>query len=110
MEKPGIEGRSFNLVGEPCLSAREYLDELDRAGGIKIQRHATPIMRFYLTDLAKWVVKVAVGHKERRLPSYRDWEGRTQGRFSIARRQGLRWVGSLCDRGMNWCGGESKSR
>jgi nucleoside-diphosphate-sugar epimerase/predicted dehydrogenase len=79
MEKQGIEGRSFNLVGEPCLSAEEYLDELDRAGGIKIQRHATPILRFYLTDLVKWVVKVAVGHKDRRFPSYRDWEGRTQG-------------------------------
>jgi len=79
MEKPGIEGRSFNLVGDPCLSAREYLDELDRAGGMRIQRHATPILRFYLADLVKWVVKVAVGHKERRFPSYRDWEGRTQG-------------------------------
>jgi nucleoside-diphosphate-sugar epimerase/predicted dehydrogenase len=79
MEKQGIEGRSFNLVGEPCLSAEEYLDELDRAGGIRIQRQATPILRFYLKDLAKWVVKVAVGHKERRFPSYRDWEGRVQG-------------------------------
>jgi predicted dehydrogenase/nucleoside-diphosphate-sugar epimerase len=79
MEKQGIEGRSFNLVGEPCLSAREYLDELDRAGGLRIQRHATPILRFYLADLMKWVVKVAVGHKERRLPSYRDCESRTQG-------------------------------
>jgi nucleoside-diphosphate-sugar epimerase len=79
MEKQGIEGRLFNLVGEPCLSAREYLDELDRAGGMRIQRHATPILRFYLTDLMKWAVKVAVGHKERRLPSYRDWESRTQG-------------------------------
>ncbi len=79
MEKQGIEGKSFNLVGEPCLSAEEYLDEMDRAGGIKIQRHATPSLRFYLKDLAKWVVKVAVGHKDRRFPSYRDWEGRTQG-------------------------------
>ena len=79
MEKPEIEGRSFNLVGEPCLSAEEYLDEMDRAGGIKIQRQAIPILRFYLGDLVKWVVKVAVGHKDRRFPSYRDWEGRTQG-------------------------------
>lgn len=78
MGKPGIEGRSFNLVAEPCLSAREYLDELDRAGALRIQRHATPIWQFYLLDLMKWVVKVAVGHKERRFPSYRDWESRTQ--------------------------------
>jgi predicted dehydrogenase/nucleoside-diphosphate-sugar epimerase len=79
MEKPGIEGSSFNLVGDPCLSAREYLDELDRAGRMRIQRYATPILRFYLTDLMKWVVKVAVGHKERQIPSYRDWESRSQG-------------------------------
>lgn len=77
METPGIEGRSFNLVGDPLLTAQEYLDALDRAGGMKIQRHATPIARFYLKDLMKWVVKVAVRHPERRLPSYRDWESRT---------------------------------
>jgi len=77
METPAIEGRSFNLVGEPMLTAQEYLDALDRAGGIKIQRHTTPIARFYLSDMLKWVVKVAVGHPERRLPSYRDWESRT---------------------------------
>jgi predicted dehydrogenase/nucleoside-diphosphate-sugar epimerase len=77
MEVPGIEGKSFNLVGDPCLSAQEYLDELDRAGGMRIQRHATPILKFYLQDMMKWVVKVAVRHPERRLPSYRDWESRT---------------------------------
>jgi nucleoside-diphosphate-sugar epimerase len=77
MHVPGIEGRSFNLVADPCLSAQEYLDELDRAGNMKIQRHATPIANFYLKDLMKWVVKVAVRHPERRMPSYRDWESRT---------------------------------
>ena len=78
METAGIEGQSFNLIGAPCLSAQEYLDELDRAGGMRIQRHATPIFKFYLRDMVKWVVKVAVRHPERRLPSYRDWESRTQ--------------------------------
>jgi nucleoside-diphosphate-sugar epimerase/predicted dehydrogenase len=77
METPGIEGRSFNLVGEPMLTAQEYLDALDKAGGIRIQRHATPIARFYLLDMTKWLVKVAVRHPERRMPSYRDWESRT---------------------------------
>ncbi len=78
MEKPGIEGRSFNLVADPCLSAQEYLDELDRAGGMRVERYATPIWRFYLRDMIKWAVKVAVRHPERQLPSYRDWESRTQ--------------------------------
>jgi nucleoside-diphosphate-sugar epimerase len=77
MRAGGIEGHSFNLVGDPCLSAQEYLDELDGAGRMRIQRHSTPIMKFYLKDMMKWVVKVAVRHPERRMPSYRDWESRT---------------------------------
>jgi len=77
MEAPQIEGQSFNLVADPCLTAQEYLDELDRAGGIRVQRLPTPIFRFYLLDMLKWVVKVAVRHPERRMPSYRDWESRT---------------------------------
>jgi len=78
MEKPGIEGQSFNLVADPCLSAQEYLDELDGAGGMRVERYVTPIWRFYLKDMMKWAVKVAVRHPERQLPSYRDWESRTQ--------------------------------
>jgi nucleoside-diphosphate-sugar epimerase len=77
METASIEGRAFNLVGDPMLTAQEYLDALDKAGGIRIQRHATPIARFYLLDMMKWLVKIAVRHPERRMPSYRDWESRT---------------------------------
>lgn len=73
-----LDGQSFNLVGDPLLSARDYLDELERAGQLKIERHATPISRFYAGDLFKWAVKVAVRFPERRLPSYRDWKSRTQ--------------------------------
>lgn len=78
LDAPGIEGESFNLVGDPCLSAQEYLDELDRCGGFKLQRHPTFIVKFYLLDMFKWSVKVLVRHPERRLPSYHDWESRTQ--------------------------------
>jgi len=77
IDTPGIEGRSFNLVGPPLLTAQEYLDALDSAGRMRIQRHSTPIARFYLQDMMKWVVKVTVRHPERRMPSYRDWESRT---------------------------------
>jgi nucleoside-diphosphate-sugar epimerase/predicted dehydrogenase len=77
-EVPGIEGESFNLVDDPSISAQEYLDEVDRSGGVRIQRYATPIVKFYLTDMFKWGVKVLVRHPDRRLPSYRDWESRQQ--------------------------------
>jgi len=80
MDTPSIEGRDFNLVAEGTqgLSAQEYLDELDRAGGMRIQRYATPILHFYLLDMLKWVVKIAVRHPERQVPSWRDWNSRTQ--------------------------------
>jgi predicted dehydrogenase/nucleoside-diphosphate-sugar epimerase len=77
MDAQGIEGRSFNLVGEPSLSAQEYLDELDRCGGFRVQRHATPIFKFYLIDLMKWAAKFALRVPDRQFPHYRDWETRT---------------------------------
>jgi nucleoside-diphosphate-sugar epimerase len=77
-DAPGAEGRVFLLVGPPLLSAREYLDELERCGGLRLQRSSPPIWRFYLEDLARWGVKVAVRHPGRsRRPSYRDFESRT---------------------------------
>lgn len=79
IEKPGIEGRSYNLVDAPLLSAREYLRELEKQAGIRLTVLHRPIWRFYATDMAKWLVKVAVGHPDKnRVPSYRDWESRTQ--------------------------------
>jgi nucleoside-diphosphate-sugar epimerase len=77
IDTPGIEGRSFNLVGDPCMSAQEYLDELDRCGNFRIRRHTTPIIQFYLIDLLKWVAKVALRFPDRHFPGYRDWETRT---------------------------------
>jgi nucleoside-diphosphate-sugar epimerase len=79
METPDIEGRSYNLVDQPMLSARDYIAGLERLGGFKVDVRVTPIWRFYLADLMKWQVKVAVGHPDAsRVPSYADWESRTQ--------------------------------
>jgi nucleoside-diphosphate-sugar epimerase len=79
MEVPGIEGRSYNLIDRPMLSARDYLAGLERLGGFKIEVHRRPIWRFYLADLAKWLAKLAVRHPDAsRIPSYSDWESRTQ--------------------------------
>ncbi len=77
-EVPGIEGESFNLVGDPCLTAQDYLDEMDRIGSIRIRRYSPPILKFYLTDMFKWAVKVVTRHPDRQLPSYHDWESRQQ--------------------------------
>lgn len=79
MQTPDIEGRSFNLIDAPLLTANEYLDELQKLTKYPLRVIPTPIARFYASDLVKWVVKMAVRHPDRiRIPSYADWESRTQ--------------------------------
>jgi nucleoside-diphosphate-sugar epimerase len=79
MEVPGIEGKSFNLIDLPMLSARDYIAELEKIGGFKIEARSGSILRFYLNDMLKWPIKVAVKHPDaQRVPSYSDWESRTQ--------------------------------
>ncbi|HEX7507363.1 MAG TPA: Gfo/Idh/MocA family oxidoreductase [Polyangia bacterium] len=78
LDTPGIEGDSFNLVGPVGLTAHEYLDELDRAAGLKLHRIPTPILRFYAEDMFKWLVKIAVRFPERQRPTLRDWQSRIQ--------------------------------
>jgi nucleoside-diphosphate-sugar epimerase len=87
IQSDAIEGNSFNLVDVPCVSAREYLDEMERHAGIEIEKHFVPSWRFFATDLAKWPAKVLLNHSDRmRIPSYRDWESRTQkARFDCTR-------------------------
>jgi nucleoside-diphosphate-sugar epimerase/predicted dehydrogenase len=78
MHAKGIDGESFNLVGDVRLSGLEYLAEVNRCGGIRIQSFETPIVKFFGLDVFKWLVKVAIKHPDRRFPSYKDWESRTQ--------------------------------
>ena len=95
MEVRGIEGRSFNLIDRPLLSAREYIEALERLGGFKVDVCPRPIWRFFLGDFVKWPVKVLVGHPDaQRVPSYADWESRTQKAIfdSIGTREELGWL------------------
>lgn len=79
IETPGIEGKSYNLIDTPLLTGREYLQELQQRGDLKLSIVYQPIWKFYLADLGKWAVKVLVKHPDRiRRPSYADWESRTQ--------------------------------
>jgi predicted dehydrogenase/nucleoside-diphosphate-sugar epimerase len=97
IEIPGIEGQSYNLVDAPLLSARDYLANLQRITGQKLTVIYRPIWKFYLSDLTKWVVKMMVRHPDRiRVPSYYDWESRTQkAKFNCDRaRNELGWAPS----------------
>ena len=58
IQVPGIDGRAFNLIDYPLISARDYLDELQRQSGVRVSAIYRPIWQFYLSDLVKWVVKM----------------------------------------------------
>jgi predicted dehydrogenase/nucleoside-diphosphate-sugar epimerase len=74
MKTAGVEGQSFNFIGDVVLSGREYIEELERYTGLKIDARPTPIATFFAGDFFKWLVKMAVRHPSRvRVPSYRDW-------------------------------------
>ena len=73
-----IEGESFNLVAETDLTAFDYLQALEEHAGVSFQKFPTPPWKFYAVDLVKWAVKQMVRHPDKRRPSYRDWESRTQ--------------------------------
>ena len=70
LHAPGINGQSFNLVGEPCLSGLEYLDALGRAAGTRIRRVHVPTGWLFARSAAKWVLQTLAGSPGRRMPSY----------------------------------------
>ncbi len=78
IDAEGVIGESINLVGEPLLTAQDYIAELEKAAGAKLDVRSTSPWKFYQNDMLKWIVKVLVRHPERRMPSLRDWKSRTQ--------------------------------
>jgi nucleoside-diphosphate-sugar epimerase len=90
---PHIEGETFNLIGEPCLTAQQYLDELERASGLKFHRVPTSSVRFLAEDIGKYVIKTVGRDPLRTFPSWANWDGRSMAaRFDATRaRQKLGW-------------------
>jgi nucleoside-diphosphate-sugar epimerase/predicted dehydrogenase len=72
-DAPAIEGKTFLLTDEPLLTAREYVQAVSEHLGTRMRATATPIWRFALMDAAKELVKHAIGHPNRKRPSYHDW-------------------------------------
>jgi predicted dehydrogenase/nucleoside-diphosphate-sugar epimerase len=88
-----IHGLSFNLVGEPCLTARDYLDSLERSTGLKVRRVPTSSLRYFAEEVAKYAIKTLGRDPNCRRPSYAEWAGRAyRARFDTSRaKQILGW-------------------
>ncbi len=54
---PGIEGQSFNLIGEPLMSARDYFAAIHRLTGTRIRVSSGNLVLFYLADRVKYAMK-----------------------------------------------------
>jgi len=76
-EAAGVEGESFNLVGAPLVTAREYLDALERASGVRIARRYVPPVRTFGVDLFKWAAKSPLGLPARGRPELAAARART---------------------------------
>ena len=89
----GIEGESFNLVADSTIVPEITERPLEKGVGVSFQKISTPPWKFYAIDLMKWAVKQAVRHPDRRRPSLRNWESRTQrARYDCSKaRQRLNW-------------------
>ncbi|MBX2808514.1 MAG: Gfo/Idh/MocA family oxidoreductase [Cellvibrionaceae bacterium] len=94
MDAEAIEGNTYNLSAEPCLSARDYVAEVEKVLGSKITAESSHYVKNYLGDMVKWVVKVLARHPDaKRIPSTRDWRCREQhASFDTSRAQkDLNW-------------------
>ncbi len=94
IDAEGIDGNTYNLSAEPCVSARDYVAEIEKVSGSKIIAAPSGAFGHYLGDMLKWVIKVAARHPDKsRIPSLRDWKCREQhASFDTSRAQtDLNW-------------------
>jgi len=79
MAAPGVEGRSFNLIGDPMLSARDYFEAIEKANEVKMRAAPTPIWTYYAVDVVKyWAKRLLAKRTGMTKPSFRDWQSRAQ--------------------------------
>jgi len=79
METEGIEGNTYNLSAESCISAQDYVAEVEAVLGSKITKTFTHHLKHYAGDMTKWLIKILARHPDsKRRPSIRDWRCREQ--------------------------------
>jgi nucleoside-diphosphate-sugar epimerase len=88
-------GQSFNLVGEPMFSARDYFDAIHDALGARIRVSPGNLHLFHAADAAKYLLKTRVLRKPGAVrSSLVDWKSRAHlARFDNAHpKQMLGWA------------------
>lgn len=79
VEAEGIEGRIYNLSAEPCISARDYVKEIEKELDCTISTSTSFAFGHFLGDAFKWLIKIIAKHPDKsRVPSIHDWKCREQ--------------------------------
>ncbi|WP_431297623.1 NAD-dependent epimerase/dehydratase family protein [Tabrizicola sp. BL-A-41-H6] len=77
METAGIEGRSYNLVGDPLMSGREYFAAIEQQLAVKVNVASSALSLLFVVDRLKHVLKTGVLRKKGLTPaSLKDWKSR----------------------------------
>lgn len=77
LDAPALEGRSFLIADEPLLSAREYVAAMEDRSGSNVHAAPRSMWRYWLTDLARGLVKTVIRHPNRHLSTLHDWQCRS---------------------------------
>lgn len=76
-ERAAACGHSFNLVGDVRLTAREYIDEIHRMTGVRIDVRRGSLLGMYLSGSMKYALKrYALGQRDAVRASLSDWRSR----------------------------------
>ena len=95
MQNEDAIGKSFNLVGEPMMSARDYFNEIHKTLGAKLRLSTGSLFAMFLADAMKYTLKRHVLRRHGVIrPSLRDWKSRAHyARFDNALpKQVLGWA------------------
>jgi nucleoside-diphosphate-sugar epimerase/predicted dehydrogenase len=77
MTQPAIDGQTYNLASRACISANQYIDEIERQAHVKIRRVPLSAKRMYGMSLLKWGIKKVGRDRQAVFPSYADCAGRS---------------------------------
>ena len=90
-----VSGQSFNLIGDPMLTARDYFDAIHALLGAKMTVTSGSLNTLWLADGAKFLLKRhAMGQTDALRSSRKDWLSRAHlARFDNSRpKAALGWV------------------
>ena len=64
LDQPESAGRTYNVVGDVRLTAREYTAELAGSLGRRLVYHRQGLVKQQLVEILKWLVKRATGRRD----------------------------------------------